>query len=32
MKETLEKIVIEHDLINQTLKNFWECYDDYLAD
>ena len=32
MKETLEKIVNEHDLINQTLKNFWECYDDYLAD
>lgn len=32
MKETLEKIVNEHDLTNKTLKNFWECYDRYLSD
>ncbi len=32
MKETLEKIVNDHDLINQTFAHFWECYDTYLSD
>ncbi len=32
MRETLEKIVSEHDLINQTFTNFWDCYDNYLSD
>lgn len=31
MKEILEEIVSEYDLINQTFKNFWECYDKYLT-
>lgn len=32
MKEILEKIISEHDLINQTFNNFWKCYDAYLSD